>query len=92
MSEVGVHLIVEGRVQGVGFRYFTQRAGISNNLKGSVRNLVDGNVEIVAEGEIQNINRFIDDIINDHPYAKVLNIKKSDLPFTGSFDGFIIKY
>jgi acylphosphatase len=92
MSEVGVHLLVEGRVQGVGFRYFCQRAGLSCSLKGTVRNLIDGNVEIVAEGNAENINRFLHKISNDHPYAKVVNIKKSDRPFTGTYESFIIKY
>jgi acylphosphatase len=92
MSEVAVHLIVEGRVQGVGFRYFCQRAGLSCNLKGSVRNLMDGNVEIIAEGDTESINRFLHKINNDHPYAKVVNIKKSNLPFTGNYESFIIKY
>jgi len=92
MSKVGVHLIVEGRVQGVGFRYLSQRAATSNNLTGYVRNLSDGNVEIVAEGENQNINQFIKALRNDHSFARVLNIRQSDLPFTGNFEGFQIKY
>ena len=92
MSEVGVHLLVEGRVQGVGFRYFCQRAGLSCNLKGSVRNLIDGNVEIVAEGDTENINRFLDKITNDHPYAKVVKIKKDNISLTGNYESFIINY
>ncbi len=92
MSKVGVHLTVEGRVQGVGFRYFSQRAATSNNLTGYVRNLSDGNVEIVAEGENQNLIHFINALRNDHPYARVLNIKQNELPFTGNFESFQIKY
>lgn len=85
-------MIIEGRVQGVGFRYFSQRAGINNNLTGYVRNLSDGNVEIVAEGENQNINQFINSIRNDHLFARVLNINQNELPFTGDFESFQIKY
>ena len=92
MSKVGVHLTIEGRVQGVGFRYFSQRAAISSNLTGFVRNLSDGNVEIVLEGENQNINHFINSIRHDHPYARVLNINQNELPFTGNFESFQIKY
>ena len=92
MSKVGVHLTIEGRVQGVGFRYFSQRAAISSNLTGFVRNLSDGNVEIVLEGENQNINHFINSIRDDHPYARVLNISQYELPFTGNFESFQIKY
>ena len=92
MSEVGVHLVVEGRVQGVGFRYFCQRVGLGCNLKGSVRNLVDGNVEIIAEGETEDINQFMNKICIEHPYAKVLNIRKSKMPLSGNFESFTIKY
>ena len=92
MSKVGVHLIVEGRVQGVGFRYFSQRVGTANNVNGYVRNLSDGSVEIEAEGENQNIIDFIKSIRNDHPYARVLNIQKNNIPFTGKYDGFQVRY
>lgn len=92
MSKVGVHLIIEGRVQGVGFRYFCQKVGVNNNITGYVRNLIDGNVEIVAEGEIQNINQFIKTIKNDHPFARVLNIKKEEKTSFENFTDFSITY
>ena len=50
-----------GRVQGVGFRYTAHRAAIRNQLTGFVRNLPDGSVEIIAQGQTQDI----DDCIND---------------------------
>ena len=59
MTKVGVHLIIEGRVQGVGFRFFSQRVATANNIFGFVRNLSDGNVEIEAFGECQKITKFI---------------------------------
>ena len=92
MSKVGVHLIIEGRVQGVGFRYFSQRIGTANNVNGFVRNLSDGSVEIEAEGDNQHISKFINSVRNDHPYARVLNIQQNDLPYTGKFENFQIKY
>ena len=92
MSKVGVHLIVEGRVQGVGFRYFSQRAGLANNITGYVRNLPDGNVEIEAVGENQKIIKFINSIRNDHPYARVLNIQQNEIPVTEKYKSFQITY
>ena len=49
--EARVHVIVEGFVQGVGFRWFVVRHAEARNLRGYVRNRVDGSVEVEAEGE-----------------------------------------
>jgi acylphosphatase len=50
--------IVSGRVQGVGFRYFTQDAARRESINGYVTNRDDGSVEAVAEGEAEAIERF----------------------------------
>jgi len=47
---VRLHVVVRGRVQGVGFRYFVQEAARALDLAGWVRNAVDGSVEVEAEG------------------------------------------
>ncbi len=54
-----VHGIVHGEVQGVGFRAFTQRHATALGLSGWVRNLYDGNVEFLAEGETEKVREFI---------------------------------
>jgi len=46
-----VHLVIRGRVQGVGFRYFAVREALELGLHGRVRNLADGGVEVEAEGD-----------------------------------------
>jgi acylphosphatase len=46
-----LHFLVQGRVQGVGFRWFVQREASELNLRGWVRNTEEGDVEIVASGE-----------------------------------------
>lgn len=48
---------VVGRVQGVGFRFFAQEAASRDGIAGWVRNLPDGSVEVVAEGEAEAVNR-----------------------------------
>ncbi len=53
------HIIVEGRVQGVGFRGFCQRYALEYNLTGSVRNMDNGMVEIFAQGEEDDLNQFL---------------------------------
>ena len=50
--------MIIGRVQGVGFRYFSQEAAVREGVYGWVRNVPDGNVEIEAEGEAEAIERF----------------------------------
>jgi acylphosphatase len=52
------HYIVSGRVQGVGFRYFTADVAVRENVIGWVRNLPDGRVEIDAEGDAEALVRF----------------------------------
>lgn len=54
-----LHVVVEGHVQGVGFRYFVQEAAISQDLTGWVRNRWDGSVEVLAEGARENLGRLL---------------------------------
>lgn len=53
---------VSGRVQGVGFRYFAERAAREAGVRGWVRNLPDGRVETVAEGEESEVSRYLERI------------------------------
>lgn len=55
-----VHLIVQGTVQGVGFRYHTQREATQLGLTGYVKNLPDGTVEIVAEGPSPAVTQLLE--------------------------------
>jgi len=50
--------VVYGRVQGVGFRYFTWKEAERIGIKGTIRNCVDGRVEIVAEGNDEQLQDF----------------------------------
>jgi acylphosphatase len=54
--------LVSGRVQGVGFRYFAQRAAAASGLRGWVRNLPDGRVETVVEGDEESVARYLDTV------------------------------
>ncbi|MEW6237489.1 MAG: acylphosphatase [Candidatus Omnitrophota bacterium] len=57
-----IHVFVGGRVQGVGFRYYTQKLAQSMGLAGEVKNVWDGRVEIVAEGEESVLLDFLEKI------------------------------
>ncbi len=50
--------LIGGRVQGVGFRFFTETAAVRENVHGWVRNLANGRVEVAAEGDLEALDRF----------------------------------
>lgn len=55
---VGKRFLVAGRVQGVGYRYFARDAARLEGIRGTVQNLDDGRVEVVASGEAEAMTRF----------------------------------
>lgn len=66
-----LHLLIEGRVQGVGFRYSTQRQASLLNLCGWVKNTSEGRVELVAQGASEDINAFLAWCQSGPGYAQV---------------------
>ena len=75
-----VHIRVFGRVQGVGFRAWTQRQADGLSLSGWVRNRSDGSVEIMAEGSDENINFFLSLCKKGPLFAKVIRIEPVRFP------------
>ena len=75
MALVGAHILVEGLVQGVGFRWFVARHADALGLKGVVRNLYDGNVEIDASGDRSLIEELIRYVKVGPRGARVINLK-----------------
>lgn len=63
--------MVDGRVQGVGYRYFVQQMACSNKINGYVKNLPGGKVEIDAEGERDSLNNFLNLCSNGPAMARV---------------------
>ena len=66
---------VKGRVQGVGFRYFTYQVARSLGVKGWVRNLSSGDVEIHAQGNDESIRAFQSRIESGPPSARVSEVE-----------------
>lgn len=83
-------LIFYGKVQGVGFRWFTKKNALSLNLKGYVRNLRDGTVECVACGNEEYIDELVKRCKN-YPLARVEKIEIFDYD-KESFDTFEIRF
>jgi acylphosphatase len=72
--------VVRGRVQGVGFRYFTQAAAVQEDVQGWVRNLPDGSVEALASGAPDAVERFERHIRKGPPGGRVdaVNVDGAD--------------
>jgi len=81
---------VSGRVQGVCFRMYTRDKALSLDLKGWVRNLLDGRVEIVAEGEGEKIGLFVDLIRAGPSSARVTDLQV-DWPALQGEDQFTVR-
>ena len=82
------HANIEGRVQGVNFRYFTMENARSLGITGWVRNRWDGSVEVVAEGTRQNLDNLTNKLRNGPPSAVVTNIQFDWQAPTGEFSDF----
>jgi acylphosphatase len=86
------HIIVSGLVQGVCYRAFTQKKANSYRLAGWVKNLYDGRVEAVCEGEKGLILDFIKELRIGPPESDVTDIKIEWQEYIGEFKDFTIKF
>jgi len=91
MNEKTVFIIVTGRVQGVGFRYFTRHKAEENNIKGWVKNTASGQVEIEASGEKQDLEAFIDWIRIGPARAMIKTVSVSEIDNDRVFTNFSIR-
>jgi len=90
--KVRANVLVIGRVQGVFFRSETQDEAIRHSVAGWVRNLPDGRVEAVFEGEKENVEKMIEFCRKGPPGASVTKVDVQWQNFTGEFKNFKIKY
>ncbi|QUF66244.1 acylphosphatase [Bacillus atrophaeus] len=71
-------IIADGRVQGVGFRYFVQSEADRYKLAGWVKNRDDGRVEILAEGSEESLKPFLNAVKKGSPFSEVTNVSVSE--------------
>ncbi|MSP27268.1 MAG: acylphosphatase [Methylococcales bacterium] len=83
-----VKIVVSGRVQGVYFRYFTQKEAEKSGVRGSVKNLDDGRVEIIAEADSATLDAFIRWCHKGAITARVDSVEISELERNEPLTGF----
>ena len=87
-----VHLKIHGRVQGVLFRHYTKKTALRLGLTGYAKNLPDGTVEVVAEGNEQALNELIEFCKHGPPAAYVTKVDITYEDFKNEFDEFGVRY
>lgn len=85
-------MIVDGRVQGVGFRYFTQIAASTLNLTGWCENLMNGKVQIEVQGTEQDVHSFIAKIKQGNTFCHVDNLELVNIAVINGEKKYYIKY
>jgi acylphosphatase len=83
---------VSGRVQGVGFRFSTQRQAESLGLSGFVQNRMDGSVRVVAEGDPEALEKLAAWLSKGPPGAYVHNVHIENHPPQGGYTGFTVEF
>jgi acylphosphatase len=82
---------ISGDVQGVGYRFFAQRASARHQVVGYVKNLDDGRVEVLAEGPAPNVDAFKHELLTGPRYSSVDHIEEINVDTTGSYSSFRIE-
>jgi acylphosphatase len=92
MSKSRAKLIIKGRVQGVNFRYYTQREAQKRNLTGWVRNLPDGSVVALFEGDEDEVETMVQWCRHGPPSAQVTEMIVQPEEYRAEFQSFSIQF
>jgi acylphosphatase len=91
MAKVARKFLITGEVQGVGYRFFAQRAAARHQVLGQVNNCPDGSVEVVAEGSAGDVEEFKKDLVTGPQWARVEQVEEISLDPTGLYASFRIE-
>jgi acylphosphatase len=91
MARIARKFLIRGDVQGVGYRFFAQRAAARYQVMGYVRNCSDGTVEAVAEGSPDEVEEFKKDLVTGPQWARVGQVEEISLEPTGQYSSFRIE-
>jgi acylphosphatase len=89
--KVARKFVIRGDVQGVGYRFFAQRAAARHQVIGYVRNCPDGTVEAVAEGAANDVEEFKKDLVTGPQWSAVEQVEEINLEPTGRYSSFRIE-
>lgn len=92
MAKKRVHVFISGKVQGVWFRAYTKEEADRLGIKGWVRNLPDGRVEAVFEGDEQAVEEMVRWCHKGSPMSRVERVEVQEEPYRGEFEDFSIRY
>ncbi len=87
-----IYVLISGKVQGVGFRNFTRTNAKQIGVNGYAKNLANGKVEVVAEGEKLKLNALIEKLREGPRSSRVDAIEIEERKFTGEFETFGVRY
>jgi len=88
---VARRFLIRGEVQGVGYRFFAQRAAARHQVVGYVRNCADGTVEALVEGPANSVEAFKHDLATGPQWAVVKQVEEISLEPTGRYSMFRIE-
>ena len=91
-QKMQLYVLISGKVQGVGFRNFTQLNASQLGVTGYAKNLANGKVEVVAEGDKAQLDALVDLLKKGPRYARVDSLEIDERPFTGEYISFGIRY
>lgn len=86
------HIKIRGRVQGVGFRYFAERRASELNVVGFVRNLPEGEVEVLAQADSVVLESFCLSLREGPSFARVEDLRIEDVPVDPDLRDFRVRY
>jgi acylphosphatase len=91
MPTVARRFFIRGGVQGVGYRFFAQRAAAKHQVVGYVRNEPDGSVEVLAEGQASNVEAFKNELAAGPQWARVEQVEEINLDPSGTYRSFRVE-
>ena len=91
-DKVARKFFLSGDVQGVGFRFFAQRAAARHQVVGYVKNLADGRVEALAEGPARNVEAFKHELATGPRFSAVDHVEEINLDPSGRYSSFRIEH